>query len=203
MSEIYSILEKDDFITTLKETSVDKTKKTDEDGRYMTMSTIQAINFDDVKDFYVKDLAVPLVPKSNDALVVVSDSEAYFVEFKNGEIDISKNYQIKIKIYDSLLLLLDLIEKNISFSRENLHYILVYNEDIKHTSSQFDKNEAEKVKKQFSPHRDKIVKRVNNLAAKKYIQFGLEKFERLYFKSVSTYTKKQFEQLFIKKIETS
>ena len=27
MSEIYSILEKDDFITTLKETSVDKTKK--------------------------------------------------------------------------------------------------------------------------------------------------------------------------------
>ena len=130
MSEIYSILEKDDFITTLKETSVDKTKKTDEDGRYMTMSTIQAINFDDVKDFYVKDLAVPLVPKSNDALVVVSDSEAYFVEFKNGEIDISKNYQIKIKIYDSLLLLLDLIEKNISFSRENLHYILVYNEDI-------------------------------------------------------------------------
>ena len=71
-----------------------------------------------------------------------------------------------------MLLLLDLIEKNISFSRENLHYILVYNEDIKHTSSQFDKNEAEKVKKQFSPHRDKIVKRVNNLAAKKYIQFG-------------------------------
>ena len=78
----------------------------------MTMSTIQAINFDDVKDFYVKDLAVPLVPKSNDALVVVIDSEAYFVEFKNGEIDISKNYQIKISfLFDSSFIITNIIIK--------------------------------------------------------------------------------------------
>lgn len=200
MSEIYKVVEKKEFFSTLRETSKDTTKAESDASRYMTKSEMVVINFDAVKDFYVKELAVPEVPKSNDAFVIVSDDDAYFIEFKNGEIDISKNYQIKVKIYDSLLLLLDMIEKNISFSREHLHYILVYNEDILHSSPQFNKEEFDKVKMQFSPHRDKIVKKINRLAGKKYIQFGLKKFERLYFKSVDTYTKQQFEQLFIKKL---
>lgn len=203
MNEIYKAVEKKEFSSTLMETSKDTTKSETDNGRYMTTSKMNVINFDKVKESYVKGLSVSEVPKSNDALVVVSDEEAYFIEFKNGEIDKLKNYQIKIKIYDSLLVLLDLIEKNISFSREHIHYILVYNEDVTHTSHQFNKKEFEKVKVQFSPHRDKIVKRINNLAGKKYIQFGLKGFERLYFKTVNTYTKRQFEQLFVNCINRS
>lgn len=54
-----------------------------------------------------------------------------FIEFKNGIISQTVNYELRLKIYESLLILLDIINENISFSRKKISYILVYNEDKK------------------------------------------------------------------------
>lgn len=54
-----------DHLSNLKETSIDKRDGT---PQYMTLSTRDAVNFDDVKEEYVKQLGVSEIPKSNDAL---------------------------------------------------------------------------------------------------------------------------------------
>jgi hypothetical protein len=110
----------------------------------------------------------------------------YFIEFKNGVIsrkngdaDPKKISEIKLKIFDSLLILTDIISKAVSFTRKNLNYVLVYNEE---------KNSLKCIAKYFigkSGH------------GKHLIRFGLERFETLYFKNVFTYTEKEFETEFI------
>lgn len=87
---------------TFKETSKD-----DHDGSitYMTESQYQVISFDDVKEEYIKDLGLKSVPRSNDALLSLPDGSLVFVEFKNGYIDLKDQYDIRKKIFDSMLML--------------------------------------------------------------------------------------------------
>lgn len=110
---------------TLKRISKDKNGVTVE---YMTYSQVKAINFDKVKEEYAKAHSLSTHPKSNDALYVAKGETDVFIEFKNGYIDNGKVKEIKEKIYDSLLLLNDIIDQNISYTRKHLNYILVYND---------------------------------------------------------------------------
>lgn len=78
--ELYNIPIFKKNMSTFKETSYDK------DGEkpgYMTDSQIQVINFDKVKDGYIKNLALSNTPCSNDALYFGKDNKIFFVEFKN------------------------------------------------------------------------------------------------------------------------
>ena len=68
-----------DNMTTFKETSYDKDGK---EPRYMTNSEIQVINFDKVKNWYIKDMFLSSTPCSNDALYIGKDNKIFFVEFK-------------------------------------------------------------------------------------------------------------------------
>ena len=175
-------------MTTFKETSYDKDGK--EPG-YMTNSEIQVINFEKVKDCYIKDMSLTGKPCSNDALYIGKNSKIFFVEFKNGNLEKNKQkiFNVYNKIYYSLLIFNDIVHQNISFCRENLYFILVYNES-KNCS------EERETKQEDSP-KAMISKRIHNKAKKKFVRFGLEKFEKIYFKEVFTYTESEFENLFL------
>jgi hypothetical protein len=160
-------------------------KKASEDSHggarmFMTDSLVDVINFDAVKDEYVRNLKVSETPKSNDVLFFHDDGDIYFIEFKNGKIDRKQACEIRLKIFDSLLIFTDIISKGVSFTREELNYILVYNEE---------KNPKEAPGKHFS-------KKGN----KEFISFDLARFKRLYFKNVFTYTEKKFETCFVSRI---
>ena len=165
--------------STLKETSKDNSDKNN--IKYMTESQLEVINFDKVKEQYVKDLkSIEANAKSVDALMVnAALDKIFFIEFKNGrivkkesEIKFEIKYQIESKIKDSLLIFCDIIKKNISYTRENLIFILVYNGS---------KNS-----------REKIAQHINNMAKKEFVLFGLEKLKGLSFKEIYTYTEKEF-----------
>lgn len=177
-----------DCMTTFKETSYDKDGK--EPG-YMTNSEIQVINFDKVKDCYIKDMSLSSIPCPNDALYIGKNNKIFFVEFKNGDLEKNKKmiFNVYNKIYDSLLIFNDIVQRNISFCRENLYFILVYNES-KNCS------EEREVTQEDSP-KAMISKRIHSKAKKKFVRFGLDKFEKIYFKEVFTYTESEFENLFL------
>ena len=189
--ELYNIPIFKKNMSTFKETSYDK------DGEkpgYMTDSQIQVINFDKVKDGYIKNLALSNTPCSNDALYFGKDNKIFFVEFKNGVLDERprRNFNICKKIYDSLLIFNDIVNKNISFCRENLYFILVYNEN---------KNKREACKTEQEESSKAIIsKKIHKKAKKKFVRFGLDRFEKLYFKEVFTYTESEFEDAFLSQI---
>lgn len=180
----YPIL--NNHISTLKETSKDN-----HDGTvvYMTQSEAEVVNFDDVKSEYISGLSLCDAPKSNDALLINSTELATFIEFKNGIFDRPKEFGIRKKIYDSMLILTDIIDKNISFTREHLDYILVYNES---------KNPDPKKAYSSSESRDLIDKTLLGFGKERFIKFGLEIFKNYCFKNVYTYTEKEFEENFVK-----
>ena len=115
-------------ITSLKETSKYLKDQEDRADYYMAASMLEVVNFDSVKSKYVEKLAVPETPTSVDAFYVASDGNMYLIEFKSGGLAKRKIVEVKLKIFDSLLLLTDILQCNISETREQLNFILVYNE---------------------------------------------------------------------------
>lgn len=175
-------------LSTLKETSYDKDNKT-----YMTQCEAEVIDFDIIKDWYaetVGGLDRKLSLKSNDALSC-KDGQFTFIEFKNGDVHHSKpKKDIKQKIYDSFVILCDPLTEankllsnfqgNASYFRNNVDYILVYNES---------KNLPSKNNKEC------ILEKLNNKA--KNPRFGLAYFKGYLFRNVYTYSEREFEERFV------
>ena len=63
----------------------------------------------------------------NDALFVNKNNDIVFVEFKNGQMD-KRIYSVRKKIYDSIIIFTDILNMGIGNLRDNMEYILVYNE---------------------------------------------------------------------------
>lgn len=167
--------------STLKEISKDNHNQ--RKIKYMTTSKLEAFDFDEVKNAYSKMLGLPsTTPNSVDSLVMIS-GQLTFVEFKNGKMKYAKR-SIQYKVRDSLLVLCDIIKKDISFTRENINFILVYNE----------KKNLNSKHSPLSPSRAAIGKYFSHKGGQEMIRFGLEKFEKLYFKQVHTYTETQFNE---------
>ncbi len=196
---------------TLKETSYDK-----EHSEYMVESLLPVCSFDNVKEWYVKE-HVPQAnpnPKSNDALYF-GDTESFFIEFKNGKIDNAVNFELNKKIYDSLLILFDLeycdkrgnLVDSIKYTRNNMNYILVYNEENYKKAGPTRQTEEgfcrQKERATQSPSRDALYKRVRELANEELIKFGLDQFKNYLFKNVFTYTTEEFKQKFLRIHECS
>ena len=159
MSDLYDFEIFKNNKTSLKETSKDNHDGTD---IFMTESTLSVVNFDAVKNDYIKGLQVTETPASNDALYLDDFGEYYFIEFKNGVIDKAKIFAIRLKIFDSLLIFTDIIGRGVSYTRNNLSYILVYNEG---------KNLPDNVEGdiQVSPSREAIAKILLNVKQRKCI----------------------------------
>ncbi|WP_297712354.1 hypothetical protein [Clostridium sp.] len=197
-------------ISTLKDVSYDN-----DNNEYMTNSNLKVIDFDKVKENYIKNNMsnVKPNPKSNDALYLSKDGVWTFIEFKNGSIRNNIVFDINKKIYDSLFILFDIDFKNseiefnntISFSRSNINYILVYNK------KKYDQNgptglcdegiKRQKSSLQQSKSRDYLSKRLFSHAKENFILFGLDQFKGYFFKEVFTYTKEEFEKNFVEKCE--
>ena len=186
--------------SSLKDTSKDKEE-------YMTNSEkIKVINFDNLsKKEYRKMLKLEgqsFPFKTNDALYLdVKNNKFIFIEFKNGSFSVNeKNFkkkelpQLELKIVGSMYILQEIIGKSFKELREITDYILVYN-------------------KEKNPHIFPAVDMgnyivnfgtLNNEKVKKFkegISFGLEKFKGYCFKNVHTYSKEEFEEKFVKRIE--
>jgi hypothetical protein len=161
----------DDFGDTLKQTS--KSGKV-----YMTSSKKKVVNFDKFKESITKKYALSDGPNSCDVLYMQSENEWYLIEFKSGKIDKEIIFQVRGKIFQSLLLLTEKLDKTICFTRENLNFILVYNEKI----SRID-----------------IGKSLSQLANSEFFPFKLMGLRKLYFKEVHVWTEKEFDSNFVEK----
>ena len=179
-----------DHLSNLKETSIDKRDGT---PQYMTLSTRDAVNFDDVKKEYVKQLGVSEIPKSNDALFDDGKGFLVFVEFKNGFMDRPKQFAVRKKVYDSALIFTDITSTGISYMRDHMKYILVYNETANQgNNSDKDLKEKQKTAVQQSPAFDAFAKNMGKYAHEEYVCFGLKIFQDYCFKEVHTYTEAEF-----------
>jgi hypothetical protein len=149
------------------------------------------INFLIIIQEYIEKLSLVEVPKSNDALFMTRDNMLIFVEFKNGFMDGKKKFDVRKKIYDSVIILTDILDSGISKQRDQLEYILVYNEDV-------NKGEADVLKKasyvQPSKAYDALAKTIFGMAKKEYVCFNIDIFKNYCFKDVHTYTEKEFEE---------
>lgn len=181
-------------ISTFKSTSQD-----DNDGNifYMTESTIAVINFDNVKNDYIRGMQLSNIPCSNDALYIGTEETLTFVEFKNGIMKREKIYDVYYKIYDSLLILGDILNKSISYYREHLNFILVYNEEKNPDCKDIGTSEVQEAPSKIAIGRYFIERK----AKKKFIRFGLDRFEKIYFKEVFTYNEIEFEKNFLCKLK--
>lgn len=179
-----------DHLSNLKETSIDKRDGT---PQYMTLSTREAVNFDDVKEEYVKQLGVSEIPKSNDALFDDGKGFLVFVEFKNGFMDRPKQFAVRKKVYDSALIFADITSTGISYMRDHMKYILVYNETANQDNTpDEDLKKKRKTAVQPSPAFDAFAKNMGKYANEEYVCFGLKIFQHYCFKEVHTYTEEEF-----------
>lgn len=170
----------------MKQTSKDITN-----NEYMTNCVKDVINFDEVVYSYCKKAGVSTVD-SNDALVISQDGETVtFIEFKNGYVDNKMRYKLLKKIYDSVFIFTDITKETISSTRQFLSYILVYNEN-----NNSDKPNP-KTEYRESKSRDEIDRTFLKYANEKHIKYGLEVLKGYCFKDVSTYSKSEFEELFV------
>ena len=180
---------------TLKETSKDNSDINN--IVFMTNCSAQVINFDKVKEEYIRELNLSKSPCSVDAIIIKIYIKKYsgdlpsitFIEFKNGKVGKTESFEIRKKIVDSLLIFFDISKTNIGFTRKVADFILLYNE------SKYDSEETI----QKSQSREVIIKKMGKLSKKPIIKFGLEDFEQYCFKNVFTYTEVEFEKNYIQK----
>jgi hypothetical protein len=184
LADIYAQM-LDTFGDTFERTSEDSDEKARPMGRgvFMTSSQAKVVNFDKFKESVVKKYALKDSPNSCDAFYMQSENEWFLIEFKNGKIDKEMVFQIRGKIFQSLLLLTEKLDKTIGFTREKLTFILVYNED----------------KNRDIEARREIGKSMYKLANSQFFPFGLDGFETLYFKRVHEWNKKEFDSNFVEK----
>jgi hypothetical protein len=176
----------DEFGDTFEQISEDSDEKINPRGReiFMTSSQKRAVNFDKFKENIAAKYKVQSSPGSCDALYMHSGNEWFLIEFKNGNIDKEKVFQIRGKIFQSLLLLTEKLDKTIGFTRVNLSFILVYNENTQ-------KADTSRISVGKS-----LYALTNN---SNFVPFGLEGLQKLYFKEVCVWDKKEFESNFVKK----
>lgn len=148
---------------------------------YMTDCEEKAIDFDEVKNEYSANLGISQYPKSIDAILPIKDN-LLFIEFKNGCIKKEKE-NIRIKLWESLLIICDILGCTLSNIRSKSDFILVYNEQ---------KNSPKC--SSMSPSFEKIAQNVGRLAKERKIRFGFEQLKKIYFRDVMTLTEKEFSQ---------
>lgn len=167
-----------DCICTLKKSSMDTTNKNP-----MCESKLKVVNFDRIPKEYARGRGWSGIPKSNDALYIDVQGKWLFIEFKNGTIHKDEIYR---KLYDSLIILIEWgIIPDFDFVRENINYILVY-------------NEGKYGKIQQAPARNQTYGYFMNLANQEERLFDIDKFEKYLFKETHTYTQNQFEYNFVR-----
>ena len=173
--------------STLKETSYDNKNR-----KYMIDSSLEVIDFDKVKEKYSLEIGLKEIPKSCDALYTLDDT-IFFIEFKNGKVEV---FDIRKKIYDTILIFTDLVECGISETRKKVEYILVYDKEKNKTSKSYGDYKKNNIIE--SESYNLISMGISKLANQEIIKFKIGDFQNYLLKDVHTYTKEEFEK-FLKK----
>lgn len=174
-----------DNLSSLKEISKDDSNKLD--ILYMTESSLEVINFDGVKKKYINSLGLSEDNASSVDGILEVGGRVVFIEFKNGKMKNEKR-KVKDKIRDSLLMFCDITDSQICDTREQVEFVLVYNKEKNPVH-----NHAVPEDMQESHSRLEIAKYFSKKANKEFIRFDLEKFKKLYFKDVHTYSEEEFK----------
>lgn len=153
--------------------------------QYMTESQFEAVDFDKVKTVYTNQLGLSEECAASADALLQTEQELMMVEFKNGKVN---NRNVKDKIRDSLLLFCDITEKTISYTREKMDFIVVYNVDRNPLPNQLRKQEV-----QDAPSREEISSYFLRKGKEELIRFDLERYKHLYFREVHTYTQEEFD----------
>lgn len=171
--------------TTLKQTSMDDSMKAE--IQYMTESQQEVIDFDMVKRHYANSLGCSEeCAASVDALFSTNDDRIVFVEFKNGKVN---NRNVKDKLRDSLLIFSDVTGKTVSYTREHADFIVVYNKE-----KNFGAVKQQQKDLSLSPSRVAIGNWVCAKAKEEFVLFDLGKYATIYYRTVHTYSREQFEE---------
>lgn len=155
------------------------------DVQYMTDVPMDAVDFDKVKRIYANRLGLSEECAASADALMSAKNRVLLIEFKNGKVN---NRNVKDKVRDSVLLFCDITEKHIADTRENVEFVLVYNPGRNPMP-----NQVIKARTQESASRDAIGKHFMLKANQEYIRFDLERYKRLYFKDVHTYSVEEFE----------
>lgn len=157
------------------------------------------IDFDKVKINYCERYGSSNeASQSADVLILNKQDKIVFIEFKTGKINNrNKKSRLKSKLRDSILIFNDINKLDLDFSRNNVEYILVYNQDENRSSvseqksQQIRQNEAETT----DSLRD-IQQFVANKAGEEFVYFGLEVLKKVFISDVHTYTKTEFDEYY-------
>lgn len=174
----------------LKEMSFDKANE-----QYMIESTFSAVDFDKVKDDYIfsNSSVSACKMRSNDALVIFNAKQGQFIfiEFKNGCITFPlEKEKIRVKISESLWILNDILGENLTFDRNNVNYILVYN-----------KLKNPKFEKQRNSSLTGMASALAKSAGMTYLIDGFDRYN-VFFHDVKTINEDEFKDI-IKELENS
>ena len=162
--------------TSLKNTSYDN-----DNDEYMTESFLNVISFDEVKEEYLKMYKLDKSWSNSVDALATDGQQTYLIEFKNGE-DID-NRQIENKLKDSVIILCDEWNRSISHTREDIVFVLVYNEERKKL-----------------PAADIRAISIANKSGASQNRFGLNK-AKMYVKKALVYNKNDFEKKLVKKLK--
>lgn len=166
-------------LSSLKQTSYDEVNK-----EYMTEDERSVVDFDSVKEAYLTSLGCQSERISSVDALMQNSAKVIFVEFKNGVMKKEKP-KVSSKIKDSLLIFGGLTHSDINYSRENMEFVLVYNEA---------KNPRSSI--------DNIRKHFVHCAKDEDIRFGLSDYKKVYFQDVHTYTEQEFEE-YLQRLDTN
>ncbi len=150
----------------------------DDNGDFMTSLEILSIWFDNVKKQYFENFGLSYQTSQSVDSIFITENTVVFIEFKNGKVgNIAKD--VKGKAKDSLLIFNDLTNTTLSFSRDNIIYVVVYNE-----------SKNPKLSKTSSKNR--ISEYLSNKSNEERIYFDLTKYKKAYFKDIHTYNEQEF-----------
>ena len=153
-------------------------------NEYMTLSELPVINFDDVKTDYLNHRGyTEEKAHSVDAIVNGPDQLLYMIEFKNGDIK-KERKSIQLKVRDSILLICDICKRSISYTRKEVVFVLVYNEERSHLDWE-----------------TKRMLRFVNCSGHSIPFMDLDKIEGFIVRKVHMLTVKQFEERLLPKLQ--
>lgn len=165
----------------IKEIGATSTNSSSPNRRKLVESQEKVIDFDRLKKGYARKHRFRKMPCSCDALFIGMDGSETLIEFKDVQLtprDSDSHLKIFKKIYDSILIICEIENKDISHMRDSMNFVLVYQKDER-------------------KNRNEIAKKVAAKANCEFVLYGLDRFEGFCFERVQTLSPNEFESQFL------
>ncbi|WP_288060563.1 hypothetical protein [Thomasclavelia cocleata] len=178
------------YFVSLKKSSLD-TKHME----YMVENDFEVLKLDDYnKNAYQQEMSCPECLKGGDACFEKNE-KIYIIEFKNTYLDQKKIYEIMEKMYASCIVLMDKLDADLSYFKENVCFVVVYT--FKKDCDEIEKfNDVDafqsmgmnRIKNAVARRSTKMIKKIDNRA------FGLKKLEKYIYNEVNAIPVNYFQK---------